>query len=38
MMNVDEAIRLRRSVRGFLPREVPEATLHEVFALAQCAP
>lgn len=38
MMNVDEAIRLRRSVRGFLPREVPEATLHEVFALAQHAP
>jgi nitroreductase len=38
MMNVDEAIRLRRSVRGFLPREVPEATLHEIFALAQCAP
>src|SRR6185369_10147682 len=38
MMNLDEAIRLRRSVRGFLPREVPEATLHEVFALAPCAP
>jgi nitroreductase len=38
MMNVDEAIRLRRSVRGFLPREVLEATLREVFALAQCAP
>jgi nitroreductase len=38
MINVDEAIRLRRSVRGFLPREVPEATLREVFALAQCAP
>src|SRR6266702_2947914 len=38
MMNVDEAIRLRRSVRGFLPREVPEATLREVFALAQFAP
>ena len=37
-MNLDEAIRLRRSVRGFLPREVPEATLHEIFALAQCAP
>ena len=37
-MSVDEAIRLRRSVRGFLPREVPEATLHEVFALAQFAP
>ena len=38
MMNVDEAIRLRRSVRGFLPREVPEATLREVFMLAQLAP
>jgi nitroreductase len=37
-MNVDEAIRLRRSVRGFLPREVSEETLREVFALAQCAP
>lgn len=37
-MNVDEAIRLRRSVRGFLPREVPEATLREAFMLAQCAP
>ena len=37
-MCVDEAIRLRRSVRGFLPREVPEATLREVFALAQHAP
>ncbi len=38
MMNVDEAIRRRRSVRGFLPREVPEAALHEVFAIAQYAP
>jgi nitroreductase len=37
-MSVDEAIRLRRSVRGFLPREVPEAILREVFSLAQCAP
>jgi nitroreductase len=37
-MSVDEAIRLRRSVRGFLPREVPEAILREVFTLAQCAP
>lgn len=37
-MSVDEAIRLRRSVRGFLPREVPEATLREVFSLGQCAP
>ena len=31
-MTVDEAIRRRRSVRGFLPDEVPEATLREVFA------
>ena len=35
---VDEAIRRRRSVRGFLPDEVPEATLREVFELAQWAP
>jgi nitroreductase len=38
VMNVDEAIRLRRSVRGFLPREVSEATLREIFALAQYSP
>lgn len=37
-MTVDEAIRERRSVRGFLPREVPDALLHEVFELAQRAP
>lgn len=37
-MSVDEAIRLRRSVRGFLPDEIPEATLREVFELAQCSP
>jgi len=37
-MSLDEAIRTRRSVRGFLPREVPEATLQEVFELAQWAP
>ena len=37
-MSVDEAIRLRRSVRGFLPREIPETTLREVFTLAQFAP
>jgi hypothetical protein len=28
-MSVDEAVRRRRSVRGFLPDEVPEATLRE---------
>lgn len=37
-MTVDEAIRSRRSVRAFLPAEVPEATLHEVLELAQWAP
>ncbi|MCP3465538.1 nitroreductase [Bradyrhizobium sp. CCGUVB23] len=37
-MSVDEAIRRRRSVRGFLPCEVPDAILREVFKLAQCAP
>jgi nitroreductase len=38
VMNIDEAIRRRRSVRGFLPDEVPEATLREVFELAQWSP
>jgi nitroreductase len=37
-LNVDDAIRRRRSVRGFLPDEVPEATLREVFELAQWSP
>lgn len=37
-LTVDEAIRRRRSVRGFLPDEVPETTLREVFELAQLAP
>jgi nitroreductase len=37
-MSVDEAIRQRRSVRGFLSDEVPESTLREVFQLAQLAP
>ena len=37
-MTLDEAIRSRRSVRAFLPAEVPEATLHEAFELAQWAP
>lgn len=37
-MSVDDALRLRRSVRGFLPAEVPQATLDEVFALAQRTP
>jgi nitroreductase len=38
VMSLDEAVRLRRSVRGFLPDEVPEATLRELFELAQRAP
>jgi nitroreductase len=37
-MTIDEAIRRRRSVRGFLPDEVSEATLREVFELAQWSP
>ncbi|MBX3573530.1 MAG: nitroreductase [Mesorhizobium sp.] len=37
-MTLDEAILKRRSVRGFLPREVPEETIREVFELAQRAP
>ncbi|WP_210241803.1 nitroreductase [Bradyrhizobium ivorense] len=37
-MSVDEAIRRRRSVRGFLSCEVPDPILREVFALAQWAP
>ena len=37
-MTVDEAIRARRSVRGFLPAEVPAEALREVFALAQHTP
>jgi hypothetical protein len=37
-MTLDDAIRARRSVRAFLPTEVPEATLHEIFELAQWTP
>jgi len=37
-MSIDEAVRRRRSVRGFLPDEVSEATLREVFELAQWSP
>ncbi|QOZ28029.1 nitroreductase [Bradyrhizobium sp. CCBAU 51753] len=37
-MSVDEAIRRRRSVRGFLSCEVPDPILREAFALAQWAP
>ena len=38
VINVDEAIRRRRSVRGFLRDEVPETTLREIFELAQWSP
>lgn len=37
-MTLDEAIAGRRSVRGFLPREVPAGTIREIFSLAQTAP
>lgn len=37
-MTLDEAIVKRRSVRAFLPREVPPETILEVFELAQRAP
>ena len=38
MYDLDETIRERRSVRGFLPRPVARAVLEEVFGLAQHAP
>lgn len=38
VLSVDEAILQRRSVRGFLPDEVPQTTLAEVFQIAQRAP
>lgn len=37
-ISVDDAIGLRRSVRGFLPDEIPQSVLHEVFELAQWSP
>lgn len=37
-MTLDEAIRARRSVRAFQPTEVQDATLREVFELAQWTP
>jgi nitroreductase len=37
-MSVVEAIRRRRSVRGFLAQEVPEAIILKAFELAQWAP
>ena len=38
LLTVDQAILQRRSVRGFLPDEVPQGTLDEVFGVAQYAP
>jgi nitroreductase len=38
MLSVDQAILQRRSVRGFLPDEVPQPMLDEVFEIAQRAP
>jgi len=37
-VTLDEVILKRRSVRGFLAKEVPEETIREVFELAQRAP
>jgi nitroreductase len=37
-MSLAEALRQRRSVRGYRPDPVPEAVLEEVFGLAQLAP
>ena len=37
-MSLEEALRQRRSVRGFQDRPVPRETLEEVFSLAQLAP
>jgi len=38
MYDLDQTIRERRSVRGFLPKPVPREVLEEVLALAQHAP
>jgi nitroreductase len=38
MYDLDQTIRERRSVRGFLPKPVPRDVLEEVLALAQRAP
>lgn len=37
-MTLDDAILQRRSVRGFLAQEVPDATIREVLELARWAP
>ena len=38
MYDLDETIRQRRSVRGFLPKPVPREVIEELLALAQHAP
>ena len=38
MYDLDQTIRERRSVRGFLPKPVPRGMLEEVLAIAQHAP
>jgi hypothetical protein len=38
MCDLDETIRQRRSVRGFLPKPVPREVIEELLALAQHAP
>lgn len=37
-MSLEQAITSRRSVRGYLDKEVPQETLDSIFALAQLAP
>lgn len=37
-MSVEEAVGRRRSVRGYLPDEVPDETMRAIFATAQGAP
>lgn len=37
-MSLEEAIRTRRSVRGFLPTPVPNSVLEDIFSTAQLAP
>ncbi|MEC7764310.1 MAG: nitroreductase [Pseudomonadota bacterium] len=38
MMTVDEALRARRSVRGFTDQKVPDETIREIFDVAQLTP
>jgi nitroreductase len=38
MMSLEDAVRTRRSVRGYLPDEVPQDRIEAIFALAQAAP